>query len=68
MSLEAEQFVLYKDAAGEWRWTLYGKNNKTIADSAEGYHNKADCLHGARLVASLPADTAIWNGNDKKWE
>jgi uncharacterized protein YegP (UPF0339 family) len=68
MALEAEQFVLYKDAANEWRWTLYGKNSKTIADSAEGYKNKADCLHGARLVASISPSTAIWNGTDKVWE
>ncbi|HED4875505.1 TPA: DUF1508 domain-containing protein [Stenotrophomonas maltophilia] len=68
MAEGAEQFVLYKDSANEWRWTLYGKNDKTIADSAEGYKNKADCLHGARLVAAIPRDTSIWNGHDKKWE
>lgn len=63
-----KQFVIYKDKAGEWRWTLYAANSKKIADSAESYRNKADCLHGARLVASIASDAAIWNGSDKKWE
>lgn len=43
-------FYIYKDRAGEWRWFLFSANNKKIADSAEGYHNKADCLAGIDLV------------------
>lgn len=43
-------FYIYKDARGEWRWYLYAANNKKIADSAEGYKNKTDCLAGIRLV------------------
>lgn len=35
-------FTLYKDNAGQYRWTLYAANNRKIADSAEGYINKAD--------------------------
>lgn len=45
-------FEIYKDHAGEWRWTLYAANNRKVADSGEGYHNKADCLHGIDLVRS----------------
>lgn len=63
-----KQFVIYKDAGGEWRWTLYAANSKKIADSAEGYTSKAGCLHGARLVASISSDAGIWNGSEKKWE
>ena len=37
------KFVIYKDARGEWRWRLKSANNRTIADSAEGYKTS----HGA---------------------
>jgi uncharacterized protein len=43
-------FEIYSDHAGEWRWTLYASNGRKIADSGEGYHNKADCEHGIALV------------------
>lgn len=68
MANEVKQFVLYRDAKGEFRWTLYAANAKKIADSAEGYTTKANAIHGARLVASVAADAAIWNGDEKKWE
>lgn len=43
-------FYIYKDHAGEWRWFLYAANNKKVADSGEGYLNKADCLDAIRLI------------------
>lgn len=63
-----KQFVLYKDAAGEWRWTLFARNSKKIADSAEGYVRKADAIHGIRLVAGVADGAGIWNHTEKKWE
>ena len=68
MAGEPKQFVMYKDAKGEWRWTLYATNAKKIADSAEGYVRKADCVHGARLVASISHGAGVWNGEAKAWE
>ncbi|PPU46812.1 hypothetical protein XarbCFBP7697_14260 [Xanthomonas arboricola] len=68
MAEHPKQFVVYKDAKGEWRWTLYAVNSKKIADSAEGYQRKADCVHGARLVAAVASDARIWNGVEKVWE
>ena len=50
-------FVLYKDTAGYWRWTLYANNNKKIADSGESYYNKQDAAHGIALVASTNSGT-----------
>lgn len=44
------RYVMYKDNAGQWRWTLWTVNNKRIADSGEGYINKQDCLNGINLV------------------
>jgi uncharacterized protein YegP (UPF0339 family) len=43
-------FSIYRDSASQWRWTLYSSNHKKIADSAESYWNKNDCLHGVGLV------------------
>jgi uncharacterized protein YegP (UPF0339 family) len=42
-------YVMYKDAAGYWRWRLFATNNKIVADSGEGYVNKTDCEHGINL-------------------
>lgn len=45
-------YSLYKDRIGEWRWSLFASNGRIIADSAEGYNNKTDCLHGIQLAKS----------------
>ena len=63
MTGHPEQFVIYKDNAGEYRWRLFAKNSKIIADSAEGYKRRSDCVHGARLVSSIAADALIWDSD-----
>lgn len=52
-------FILYVDQAGQWRWTLVASNNRRIADSGEGYRNKADCLHGINLVQGTNVLTPV---------
>jgi len=52
-------FVLYKDKASQWRWTLFASNHAKIADSAEGYWNKADAQHGISLVKGTNAATPV---------
>lgn len=50
----------YKDARGEWRWTLYGGNHEPIAMSSEGYTSEASCDHSISLVkgsANAPVRT-----------
>jgi uncharacterized protein len=43
-------YVMYKDGKGEWRWRLWAANHSDIiADSGEGYVNKAACEHGIAL-------------------
>ena len=37
------KFEIYKDAKGEFRWTLFSRNGKIIADSGEGYKRKGKC-------------------------
>jgi uncharacterized protein YegP (UPF0339 family) len=43
-------YYVYKDANGQWRWYLAAANNRKIANSGEGYHNKQDCLDAITLV------------------
>jgi uncharacterized protein YegP (UPF0339 family) len=52
-------FRVYEDAAGDWRWTYYAANGLKIADSAEGYRNKRDCLHGLWLVKQYAGNAKI---------
>jgi uncharacterized protein YegP (UPF0339 family) len=62
MSQPPKRFHIYKDAAGEWRWSLHASgNHEPIADSGEGYKNKQDCIAGARLVASTATDAMMWD-------
>jgi uncharacterized protein YegP (UPF0339 family) len=44
------EYQVYKDTAGQYRWRLLAANNRRIADSGEGYNNKADCLAAINLV------------------
>lgn len=43
-------FLIYRDAANQWRWTLFAANHDKIANSGEGYWNEQDCLHAIDLV------------------
>ncbi len=44
-------FDLYQEQSSKfWRWRLVASNGKIIADSAESYWNKSDCLHAINLV------------------
>jgi uncharacterized protein YegP (UPF0339 family) len=43
-------YSVYKDAGGQWRWRLLAANNRIVADSGEGYHNKQNCLTAIELI------------------
>lgn len=59
MGVMALHYLLYRDRASEWRWTLYAANNKKIATSGEGYHNKEDAKHAITLVMQTNNATPI---------
>ncbi|GKS65308.1 UPF0339 protein [Nitrospira sp.] len=44
------QYRMYKDSNGHWRWQLVAANHRIIANSGEGYWNKADCQSAINLV------------------
>jgi uncharacterized protein YegP (UPF0339 family) len=52
-------FVVYKDAKGEFRWRLKGRNWETLGDSGEGYKNHADCLSAIGIIRRDAAASSI---------
>lgn len=49
-------FEFYQDSANEWRWRLKDENDHIVADSGEGYKDKADCKKGSELFTTLGVD------------
>lgn len=43
-------FEVYVDKAGMWRWTLRHDNGNIIADSAQGYASRENCMVGLNSV------------------
>lgn len=41
---------MYVDGSNQWRWRLLTGDNRTIANSAEGYWNEAECVAAIDLV------------------
>ena len=61
MAINHAHYWVYKDRANQWRWTYYAANGRKIADSAEGYNNEADCLHGIALMKGS-ANSPVYKG------
>lgn len=36
--------TIYQDKKNEWRWRLTAANGRIVAESGEGYKNRADAL------------------------
>lgn len=57
---------LYRDKSRAWRWRLKAANGRIVADSAEGYTRRADCLRAwvwvVAGVASLDVPVEIVTG------
>jgi uncharacterized protein YegP (UPF0339 family) len=52
-------FYVYRDRAGEWRWSLVAGNRTILADSGEGYTTHAGCLEAVARVQSLMGDSRL---------
>lgn len=59
------KFTVYKDASGEFRWRLQADNNRTIADSGEGYGNEADAIHAIDLFRREAPDAKVVDAEGK---
>ena len=49
------KFLVYRDTRGQYRWRLVASNGRIVADSAEGYVRRVDCLAGIALVRKAVA-------------
>jgi uncharacterized protein YegP (UPF0339 family) len=45
-------FTIWKDTAGQWRWTLRARNGKIVADSSEGYGRRASAVRMCTKINS----------------
>lgn len=50
-------YWLYRDLQGQYRWYLEAANGRKIANSGEGYHNRADCIAAVSLVMDTNRNT-----------
>lgn len=55
------RFQLYRSGLirKEWRWRMRAANGRIIADSGEGYRNKADCIAAIDLIREGAAGAAV---------
>lgn len=44
-----DRVIVYRDAAGLWRWRRLAGNNKNVGRSEQGYRSKWYCKQVARL-------------------
>jgi uncharacterized protein len=49
-------YYLYKDNAGQWRWTYEASNGETIAVSSESYKKRADAERGIEIMQASRDD------------
>lgn len=50
---------IYKDGAGEFRWSLYGRNGRILADSSESYRQHKGVTKGWSAVVDAVASGDI---------
>jgi uncharacterized protein YegP (UPF0339 family) len=61
MTAKVEKVRIYKDAAGEWRWTAKAANGEPIADSGEGYESRDYCR--GVVVGMFPGAEIVVDGD-----
>lgn len=52
--------IYREDQSGDWRWRARAKNGRILADSAEGYRNRADLINALHILRTCFAD-ARWD-------
>jgi uncharacterized protein len=55
MSKTAPIFEIYTDRKGEFRWRARARNGNLLAAASEGYVNKRDAVHCAKLFGYDPS-------------
>ena len=58
-------FDVYQTIDGEWRWRLWSRNGRIVADSGESYKRRQDAVRICERLQDYMADSAITcNGKD----
>ena len=60
-------YVIYQDAAKQWRWYLAAEDNRKLADSGKAFASKAECVADIALVKSS-FGAKVWNDTEGKYE
>jgi uncharacterized protein len=55
-------FDVYQDISGEWRWRLWAKNGKVVADSGESYKRKAAAVRACEKLQDMGGSTIFVAG------
>lgn len=58
-------YRIYKDKAGEWRWSYEAKNGQQISKSSEGYVKRSDCAHSIDIMKNSSKDL-VWDEEKEK--
>lgn len=59
--MAGENFTVYKDQTGQWRWRFVAANNRILADSAESYHNRMDAVHAIGIIKTAGATAPAYD-------
>lgn len=52
-------FLIYVDAANDFRWRIEAANGRVLGDSGEGYRNLADCESAIASIRGIGAN-GVW--------
>lgn len=58
-------FVKWKDAKGEFRWTLWAGNHRKVGTSGEGYKNRSDLQDIIDEIKSFASTAVVQDNTDK---
>jgi len=56
-------FLIYKDGLGQFRWRYQLSVKKTVAESAQGFRNRFDCVEDIQLIQGCSNSPIVTAGD-----
>ena len=53
-------FDVYQTTDGEWRWRLWSRNGRIVADSGEGYKRRRDAMRMCERLQDYSANSSVF--------
>jgi uncharacterized protein YegP (UPF0339 family) len=53
-------FDVYQTTDGEWRWRLWSRNGRIVADSGEGYKRRQDAVRMCERLQDYSAHSSVF--------